>query len=161
VTGWTDQTVILCDPSGQDTRKLAGHNDIPVVSAFSPDGRHLVTADLGGELIVWDTASGKEVRRLRGHTSLVSGLSFHPRGLRLASASNGMIVRRGTFDVSGLRAEVRLWDLPTGREVLVLPGKTAVAFSPDGHRLAAVAPSHIFEPGAIQIWDATPAPDQP
>ena len=66
---------------------------------------------------------------------------------------------------------VKLWDTATGLELLTLGGAadnvTALAFSADGHRLAAAAlggsPNNFLRspPGKVVIWDATPLPGPP
>jgi WD40 repeat protein len=50
---------------------------------------------------------------------------------------------------------LKIWDADTGQELLTLRGHDsnvwAVAFSPDGHRIA-TADHH----GVIKIWDGSP-----
>ena len=67
-------------------------------------------------------------------------------------------------------AEVKLWDLAGGREVLTLKptgvdlvgsnalGNSGFAFSPDGHRLFYL-PGGSRRDAEVQVWDATPLPD--
>lgn len=78
----------------------------------------------GSMVTVWDLRS-RSVRSLcRGSAYEVSTLDFSPDGALLASAGRG---------------EIRLWNTATGACVLVIPGasyQSAVAFSPDGRRLA-------------------------
>lgn len=81
---------------------------------------------------------GRLVHRLEGHTSALNCCAVLPGSERVVTGSND-----GT---------VRLWDLVTGQEMLVLKTKDhahCLAASPDGRWLAAGVG---FE-GRIQIWE--------
>jgi WD40 repeat protein len=110
--------------------------------AFSPDGRRVLTAGKQ-RAYVWDTASEE-----------VHDFSLGGRVQQAAFSSDGE--RLATGDTNG---RVILWDVRTGQQILTLRvprgSVTALAFSPDARRLAAVG----TEPGtnnAVTIWDATP-----
>jgi WD40 repeat protein len=117
---------------------------------FSPEGRFLVAAGGGqprkeeeGEVKVYHATTGTVAHDLRGHSATVYDAAISPCGNRLATASAD-----GT---------VKIWDLPTGQELLTLPCPGAVgriAFSPDGLRLAA----RTLE-GDVLLWDARPTAD--
>jgi WD40 repeat protein len=99
--------------------------------AFSPEGSLVVTATREVTCL-WDTETGKELGRLQGTDKLnnfvdFSSVAFTPDG-------NQLLTR-------GLSAEVRLWDVATGKEVRVftggekLVGVSAATLSPDGKQL--------------------------
>jgi WD40 repeat protein len=110
---------------------------------------------------VLDAASGQERHSFAGHRDRIGQLAFSPDGRRLASLA--------VFPTH--LAEVKLWDLAGGREVLTLKptrvdraGSNAIsnsgfAFSSDGHRLFYL-PGGSRRDADVQVWDATPMPDE-
>jgi eukaryotic-like serine/threonine-protein kinase len=77
---------------------------------------------------IWDLSSFQPTDVFRGHMLGAHGVAFSPDGRRLATSSNG-------------REAIKLWDLPTRRELMRLAGQGSsfggAAFSPDGKWLAA------------------------
>jgi WD40 repeat protein len=123
--------------------------------AFSPDGRYLATG--GGQVgtnvpvTIWDAATRRIIHPLKGNVRSIRELAFgiHSEVLLLASAT-----KDGT---------VRIWDVMTGKEIKKLRWDAGdvrcVAFSPDGHLLAAGGMGRI-----IKIWDTRswePLPELP
>lgn len=114
--------------SGEEIRRLVGHEDYPRSVAFTPDGTRAVTGSLDGTLIVWDVASGEEIRRFEGHTGWVTTFALTPDGERVLSGALNAVDTM-------LDAEVILWELETGEEIYRFPGTImSVAISPDGER---------------------------
>jgi WD40 repeat protein len=131
--------------------------------AFSPDGERIAATiqdfdHWHRELIVCDVASGT-VRRL-GQAS--TGVTFSRDGSRLA-AFVGSILQT---------PEIGLWDVATGRQVLVLKGHAGfaqdfgIAFIPDRDQILSVThlapdvsrPTSQYE---FKIWDGTPWTNKP
>ena len=133
-------------------RVFTGHKERVWSVAFSPDGQLLASAGNDGQVILWETATGQQARRLDNRGSPVYAVAFSPDGLTLASGSHDDYTR--------------LWRVATGKELgrfggplpqeLARPqveaprkGIMALAFSPDGHYLAAASGDQ-----AIHLWDA-------
>jgi WD40 repeat protein len=117
--------------------------------------RHQIFSNFVGlDALFLDLHTGQERFRLPSHHDLEDA-AISPDGSRLA------VGRRLAL---GGESEVTLWSLKTSRRLLALkrPGRMeSIAFSPDGNRLVATFRQTI--PGAakpIQIWDATPLPDE-
>ena len=90
------------------------------------DGRTVVISDRSNTVRLWRPFSDSVALELRGHSASVWTAESNPSGTRIASGS-----KDGT---------ICIWNITTGRQTLVLHiGKQVrhVAWSPDGHRLAA------------------------
>jgi WD40 repeat protein len=115
--------------------------------AFSPDGKTLAGGDLAGNLYLWDAASGVLLNSLKGEMGQVFDIDFSPDGKQVAYGVNdGGMMPTGA---------VRLWDPFSDappRKFQITGGTPpafgfAVAFSPDGARLASILD------GRVVIWD--------
>jgi WD40 repeat protein len=117
---------------------------------FSPDGRTVAvgvqrfdeaTSKSETFIELWDTAAPTERRRrLTGEWARLWGLAFSPAGKLLASTGRDTDIVRGNVLIGPGKSSVRLWELATSREWTRFPLERldagAIAFSPDGQRLA-------------------------
>jgi WD40 repeat protein len=96
--------------------------------AISPDGGEIASIDHEGYITVWDSTSSRQLRRFRGHDETGWCVAFSPDGVRLASGD-----RSGNVKVWDARTaeELRAWKMPGAASYI-----DAIAFSPDGSRLA-------------------------
>ncbi len=159
--------------TGRQIATLPGHTFASAVAtvAFSPDGCWLASVDgvpsHGGEAILWnasqiDSDHGASAKPAQHVLSIRPGehcdLAFSPKGDVLAVASGHRSEGTGM---------VQLFALPDGRKIRSLDTKHnavyAVAFSPDGQRLAvggamgALSLSNSVGAGFVQVWDVDPA----
>lgn len=105
-------------------RKLHGHRDHVTGLAFSPDSKIIATGSVDADVRLFETGTGLLRTTLSGHLEEASDVAFSPDGKTLASVGN--------------QSALKLWHLPTSREVVSLPIPDAgfhLAFSPDGRRL--------------------------
>ncbi|HEY6119044.1 MAG TPA: WD40 repeat domain-containing protein, partial [Pyrinomonadaceae bacterium] len=135
-----------------------GHTKSANAIVFSPDNRWLASGGKDNVIKIWDLRTGNVLATLYGHTTNVNALAVSPDGKLLASGSGDINDKRdlGTFTQGGVvgGAEdntVRIWNVQTGRQLLVLRGHElpvgAVAFSNDGHSLTSVSGD------AVKVWD--------
>jgi RNA polymerase sigma factor (sigma-70 family) len=131
------QTAVIVDAvTGNEIRRLAGHDPWLTGAAFTPDGRTLVTWDAKQQVRLWDVATGETRKK---YALIDKGRSYDPAGsypsytavvspdgLLIAACSQGRFLGLQAL-VSG--KQVRAWEnLPDG--------VSAAAFSPDGRMLA-------------------------
>jgi WD40 repeat protein len=108
--------------------------------AFHPSGHQFASAGTDGKLHVWDTHSGACLRTYTDHRGAVTGVAYDPKGRWLASTG-------------GNNGTAHVYDANTGALHRTLRGGegrplSAVAFTPDGSRLATVGAA-----GFLRLWD--------
>jgi len=135
-SGSEDRTVRLWDmASRRSTAMLTAHEAAVTAAAFSPAVRSLATADADGKVILTDIdtlRSTPVAYRPGAERQPVNALAFSPNGAYLAIGRDELVLR----------------DVAAGRNLVSVrkPGVSveAVAFSPDGTRMAAAMGSRIY-----------------
>jgi len=122
----------------------AGHTDLVLDVAFTPDGKTLVTCGVDDSIRFWDTATWKEIPPSLGQKEYVSSLALSPNGSRLATTC---------FD-----GAMKIWNVATRRELASIEAGNVhyVTFSPDGQTLAAFGWD-----GSLRFWRAPVADNKP
>jgi tetratricopeptide (TPR) repeat protein len=163
VSAGADRTVRVWEAAtGRALGAYRRHDRAVGAAVFNrdPDSPRLASADVGQTVWLWHLsaageltpdrepirldqprrrASTKELAVLGGSRRAITSLAFSPDGRRLASVSPDR--------------PVQLWDVATGREVLMLTDTlyrpACVAFAPDGRRLVLTTAE-----GWVAIWDS-------
>lgn len=141
VTANGDATASVWDGrTGQRLMELKGHTYTVIKAVFSPDGGRIVTASADRTARLWDAKAGNELQILAGpatqpnnppFTQEIQAAAFSADGARIITAS--------------LNGTAWVWDVQTGKLLLVLEGQpdvmapvniiTIAAFSPNGARI--------------------------
>jgi WD40 repeat protein len=133
-----NQTIQLWDvATGKALRKLAVPQLGIVNFALSADGKRLIFLANDQSVRLWVTSSDKEARELVRIAPPVAGQPpFQPTSLALSGDGQTLAVG----GVHGQAGIVRLWNVPTSRELPQLSGAQngvmSLVFSPDGKMLA-------------------------
>lgn len=121
-------------------RKLDSQSPWIYHSAYSQDGKYIVTANENNIAELWDAATGNLIRKFIGHSKWVLNSSFSP--------DNKYIV------TSSADYTARVWNVANGDSLLELNGHTgsvvSAVYSPDGKFILTAA-----EDSTARIWNAT------
>jgi eukaryotic-like serine/threonine-protein kinase len=133
--------------TGQPVTPPLAHQNWVSQAAFSPDGRHVLTASQSDKTArVWDAATGQPVTPPLQHQNEVNHALFSPDGRRVLTAS-------GAMTSQGAWGEARVWDAATGQPVTPpLRHEQEVnyaAFSPNGRKVVTAS-----RDGTARVWDA-------
>ncbi len=163
---------------GDQLATLKGHSWIVTATTFSPDGRHLVSGGVGGEVKVWDVRSHECQRTVQGDARAVWSVEYTSDGGTLMSSGidgtqfwrtdtwqpishyPGQLAALSSDDTTVAIADsspfffessgsVALWNWREGKKLRTLPEKgRRLRFSPDGRRLAIAGVT-----SGITLWD--------
>jgi WD40 repeat protein/energy-coupling factor transporter ATP-binding protein EcfA2 len=150
-----DSTIYIRETNtGRERVRLKGHKDRINCITFSPDGKTLASGSDDRTILLWDLTSGEIKNTLAAHKYGVNSVSFSPDGKILASGADhmGMFLAGRFREGSNYLPTIRLWDVETGKQLVVLPGNNGlvqdIKFSPDGKTLVSAGYS------SIKLWDS-------
>ena len=156
----SDQTVKIWDlTTGQPIESFKGHQAAVLTVEFSDNGKQILTADGYRTVRLWETETNRESRKAVGpigHQGMDikfsdSGTRITVAGVHTAAKGDAETGRTIPFD-----PVIKLWDSSNGQVVMSLPGDkthfvSALAFSPDGARLASAYTDHTDH--SIKVWN--------
>jgi WD40 repeat protein len=117
-------------------------------AAWRRDGKQMATADLSGDVRIWNTLTGQCLQVLDGRRCSVMCVEWSPDG-RLIATAGGTNPGIAKGDDT-----IRLWDSATFQPIATLTGHNGrvlqVAFSPDSKTLYSCGWD-----GMLRIWDVS------
>lgn len=120
-------------------RLLSGHSDVVLSTAFSHDGRRLLSGSGDQHAMIWDVLGGRSTRTLYGHSEGVTSVAWSPDDKLIATAS--------ADDTA------RVWDAASGSHLATLEGHTddirSITFTPSGRSVLTGSLD-----GTVRVWEA-------
>jgi len=139
-TAKNKETYVAVTKALPQTLNVLNHDGEIVVSVFSPDGRHVLTASYDHTARIWDAGNGQLETTLSGHTGTVRFAAFSPDGQHVVTASSDHTAR--------------VWSTANGNLLATLRGHTdyvnRAEFSPDGRRVVTASTDY-----SARIWNTT------
>ncbi len=156
--------------TGELVHTLSGHTNSVFEAIFSPSGKLIATVSADASARLWNAETGRFLFSLKGHIGPVEGLGFSSDGntvftsgwdglakawainsRHMGPVNQALFSERGQLATAGRDGTVKLWD-PSGEVLQTLSGHQqpvqAVAFTPDGVRLATASVDH-----SVKIWE--------
>ena len=143
------EIIILDTESGQEIRRLIGHNSVVRHCEFMPDGQTLISTASDSTVRLWDIETGEELKRFVRDTNGVWAFEIgpNPRYVLIAEAPPGTTTLPTNYTV-------KLRDFETDTLVRELVGNRgitgSVAYSPDGLYALTAA-----EDQSLRLWNLT------
>jgi WD40 repeat protein len=141
--------------TGRELHKLKGHRRRITCMALSANGRLAVSASYDRTLKVWDVAKGRELRTLKGHKEKVNCVALSTDGRLVVTASGDEHNKPGRFkteEVYDKPAELKVWEVMTGRELYTLQGHSdsvyGVVLSADGRLVVSASYDK-----TLKVWE--------
>ncbi len=132
-----------------EIRSLKGETISIIALDLAPDGDHVLTSGLEGEISLWSLSAGGVIRQFEGAFGTIHAAVFNLDGTQVAAAA----CLPQTENDFLCPSEVIIWDARTGdllRRWEIGGGRAdALAFSPDGSRIAAGA-----NDSQVVVWEA-------
>jgi WD40 repeat protein len=138
----------LREPARHQPLRSFSDDERPIFAlSLTPDGRRLIFAGEDHTARVLDVDTGRELLAYRQHSYPINALAVRPDSQAVATASYYWPNAPNADDLA-----IRIWDPRTGADLGQIrshePGVSALAFHPDGIRLASASPD-----GTVRLWN--------
>lgn len=148
---WNTETgktfdIFLVDPNDDSEEQ---HRPIIKTLEFSPDGKKLAGATMGGDVQMWDTATGTALTSFFAEEPPIDH-SYRDPIMDVAFSSDGSLLAVGSMEalrLLGNLKQIGFKEVSYGREVWA----EALTFSPDNTVLV----TGLINAGGIELWDLT------
>ncbi|WP_414548897.1 WD40 repeat domain-containing protein [Anabaena sp. CCY 0017] len=136
ISGGQDKTIKIWElQTGELKKTLRSDSGAINALAIAPDGKTVVTGSGDRIVRIWDLTSDRPPQILKGHSGRVTNVDISSDGKTIISVDHGM------------EAEIKVWDMATGKQKAALPsfyfddisldGKTVIFTSGNNNKLIA------------------------